>query len=44
MRLKILLHYPEPQAAYPIDIAKFALQTKQDDHMEMAREALGLDK
>ncbi|MCY8515540.1 macrolide 2'-phosphotransferase [Bacillus atrophaeus] len=37
-------HITEMQAAYPIDIAKFALQTKQDDHMEMARGALGLDQ
>ncbi|WP_412059620.1 hypothetical protein [Metabacillus idriensis] len=35
-------HIVEFKAAYAIDIAEFALLTKEDDHFQMAREALGL--
>ncbi|OXS80801.1 hypothetical protein F5K02_01425 [Bacillus amyloliquefaciens] len=32
----------EWQAAYPVETAKFALQTGQEEHMQMARDMLGL--
>lgn len=35
-------HVTEWQAAYPVETAKFALQTGQKEHMEMARDMLGL--
>ncbi|MDY7433078.1 macrolide 2'-phosphotransferase MphK [Bacillus sp. V26] len=37
-------HISEMQAAYPLEIAKFALQTQQEEHVNMALEALGEPK
>ncbi|MDU0813661.1 macrolide 2'-phosphotransferase [Bacillus siamensis] len=39
---KMQEHVTEWQAAYPVETAKFALQTGQEEHMQMAREMLGL--
>ncbi|MEW4024987.1 macrolide 2'-phosphotransferase [Bacillus sp. YAF8] len=39
---KMQEHVTEWQAAYPMETAKFALQTGQEEHMQMAREMLGL--
>ncbi|MEC1926167.1 macrolide 2'-phosphotransferase [Bacillus velezensis] len=39
---KMQEHVTEWQAAYPVETAKFALQTGQEEHMQMARDMLGL--
>ncbi|KFN02866.1 hypothetical protein D0U04_18705 [Bacillus clarus] len=41
---RMLEHIIELGAAYPVMIGLFALQTKEEAHMEMARGALGIDK
>ncbi|WP_221567910.1 macrolide 2'-phosphotransferase [Alkalihalobacillus sp. TS-13] len=41
---RMLEHIAEHQAAYPVSVAMFALQTGEDGHMDMARNALGLNK
>ncbi|WP_276736329.1 macrolide 2'-phosphotransferase MphK [Bacillus sp. (in: firmicutes)] len=39
---KMQEHISEMQAAYPLEVAKFALQTQQEEHINMALEALGV--
>ncbi|MED2968705.1 macrolide 2'-phosphotransferase MphK [Bacillus subtilis] len=39
---KMQEHISEMQAAYPLEIAKFALQTQQEEHVNMALERLGV--
>ncbi|MCY7749427.1 macrolide 2'-phosphotransferase MphK [Bacillus inaquosorum] len=39
---KMQEHIAEMQAAYPLEVAKFALQTQQEEHINMALEALGV--
>ncbi|MEK5083495.1 macrolide 2'-phosphotransferase MphK [Bacillus sp. FSL H8-0515] len=39
---KIQEHISEMQAAYPLEVAKFALQTQQEEHINMALEELGV--
>lgn len=39
---KMQEHISEMQAAYPVEIAKLALQTQQEEHINMALEALGV--
>lgn len=39
---KMQEHISEMQAAYPLEVAKFALQTQQEEHIKMALEALGV--
>ncbi|WP_406596072.1 macrolide 2'-phosphotransferase MphK [Bacillus subtilis] len=39
---KMQEHISEMQAAYPVEIAKLALQTQQEEHVNMALEALGV--
>ncbi|MGG1348230.1 macrolide 2'-phosphotransferase MphK [Bacillus subtilis] len=39
---KMQEHISEMQAAYPLEIAKFALQTQQEEHVNMALEGLGV--
>ncbi|WP_261129776.1 macrolide 2'-phosphotransferase [Bacillus sp. Marseille-Q3570] len=41
---RMIEHIIEHQAAYPVSVAMFALQTGEVGHMEMARNALGLNK